>query len=311
MKAWISLTVAALACFTTPGRADTVAPLPADGRLVYVHPSAPGCELRLWSTADGSDRVLTTLPECPKGMDVTSGGRALVLLDKADIRLFTFSDGTLGAPIALPRMDAPKGTDGAGSTQAGYAPDGKMALEMVADHPDDSQELFLFIRNGDTWTQEEHIPCGRFGTDCGFKQTFDSHPIGDALNETDPRQVWSDGLRGDPYVVQRIPEMITEQTAGYDGEPLHNTLAFHVYGRYSKLVFDTQAGDDTDGIYTFRLSLVTPDERTLDITDDQFDAAVVGHYLLFYGYFDAGTRLYDLGDGKVVLGGLSLAGWLP
>ena len=308
MKACPGLALTILASSLATARADTVKPLPADGRLLYLHPSARGCELKLWSTTDGSDRVLATLPQCPEGMDVTSGGQALVLLDKADIRLFTFSDRTLGAPIALPRIEAPKGADAPGSARGGYTPDGRMALEMVADHPDDSQELFLFIRSGDSWTQEEHVPCDRFGTDCVFKQTFDSYPIGDALSETDPRQVWNDGLRGDPYVMKRIPDTSETQTATFDGI---NTLVFHVYGRYSKLIFQEESGEDTDGTYTFGLKLVTPDGKTTAITHNQFDATIVGHYLLFHGYFGAGTRLYDLGDGKVVLDDLSVVGWLP
>lgn len=307
MKTAICAMFATLACSATPAWADTVAPLPADGRLVYLRQTAAGCDLRLWSSADGSDRVLTTLAECPKGIDVTSGGQALVLLDKADIRLFKLSDRTLGAPIALPPLAAPKGSDGVGSTQAGFTPDGKMALEMAADMPDDSEERFLFIRNGDGWTQVEHVACGRFGEGCEFKQKFESRALGDAASLNDPSTIWNDALRGDPYVVRRIPETSETYSDLFDGT---NTLVFHVYGRYSKLMFREEPGEDTDGTYTFGLKLVTPDDQTLDITDDQFDATIVGHYLLFYGYFDAGTRLYDLGDGKVVLDKLSLAGWM-
>lgn len=304
----MSLFSVGLSLLSIDGRAgQKPAPLPADGQLVYLRQSAHGCDLKLWSSVDGSDRLLTALPECPKGINVTSGGQALVLLDKVDIRLFTLSDRTLGAPIALPQMDAPKGTDGAGSAQAGYTPDGRIALEMVADHPDDSQELFLFIRNGDTWTQEEHLHCGRFGADCGFKQKFESRPLGGVDSEAEPDLIWSDALRGDPYVTQRIPEMSETYSAIFDGT---NTLVFHINGRDSKLSFYEESGEDTGDTGTFRLKLMTPDGRRLDITDEQFDATVVGHYLLFYGYFDEGTRLYDVGDGKVVLDHITSAGWL-
>jgi hypothetical protein len=76
-------------------------------------------------------------------------------------------------------------------------------------------------------------------------------------------------------------------------------------------VFGEESGEDTDGTYTFQLRLITPDNQTVDITHDQFDATVVGHYLLFYGFFRSGTRLYDVTDGKVVLDKLTVVGWLP
>lgn len=307
MKTAICAMFATLVCSATPAWADTVAPLPADGRLVYLRQTAAGCDLRLWSSADGSGRGLTTLAECPKGIDVTSGGQALVLLDKADIRLFKLSDRTLGAPIALPQMDAPKGADGPGSSQAGYTPDGKLALQMAAMNNDDSEEFYLFIRTGDGWTPTEHVHCARLASDCEFKQKFESRPLGDAYSINDPRQIWNAGLRGDPYVAQRIPETSEMHSDLFDGT---NTLVFHVYGRYSKLMFGEEPGEDTDGTYTFGLKLVTPDDKTLDITDEQFDATVVGHYLLFYGYFGEGTRLYDIGDGKVILDNITSVGWL-
>lgn len=287
--------------------ADAVKPLPADGRLVYVRQVVQGCDLRLWDSRESSERILTTVPECPKGMDVTSSSQALVLLDRADIRVFKILEGKLGPRIALPQMDPPKGGGDVGSAQAGYTPDGRMALEMVADHPDDSQDMFLFIRNGDAWTQVEHVACGRFGPDCEFKQKFDSHPLGGPSSANDPSQIWNDALRGDPYVLKRVPETSETYSSDFDGI---NTLVFRVDGHDSKLAFYEEAGEDTGMTGTFRLNLTTPDGRRLDITDEQFDATVVGHYLLFYGYSDEGTRLYDVANGALVLDKLRSAGWL-
>jgi hypothetical protein len=308
MDLCLRMTLGALALLALPAWADAVKPLPGDGRLVYLQQAAHGCVLKLWDSKDGSTRDLTALPECPKHIDVTSDGKSLMLLDKADIRVFDLANGTLGEPMALPAMETPKSAFGVGLARAGFTADGTQALEMVAGNKDDSQDNFLFLRTGGQWSQVERVHCDRMVPDCSFKQTFDGRPLGGVWGTTGATEIWNDALRGDPYVVKRIPETSSTRTADFDGA---NTLVFHAYGRYSKLVFREESGEDTGGTYTFRLKLVTPDGKTLDITDAQFDATIVGHYLLFYGFFHQGTRLYDLGDGKVVLDGFSVVGWLP
>lgn len=311
MKAWISLTVAALACFATPGRADTVAPLPADGRLVYVQKADSGCVVGVWDSKvpEASHTVATA--ECPEHGSFTAQGRVLVLTGDDYVQVYDIQSGKLGEPMAMP-TDIPKRSLDTENLLAGYTHDGVLALQAIWAHPSPNNTLdkHLYLRKGDAWVTAEALVCPNYDSPCPFKQAFEAKAPDMAFG-SGPDEIWNDALRGDPYVVQRTPETITEQTAGYDGAPLRNSLVFHVYGRYSKLVFDTQVGDDTDGIYTFRLSLVTPDDRTWVIGDDQFNATIVGHYMLFDGFFGGGKRLYDLGDGKVVLGGLSLAGWLP
>jgi hypothetical protein len=93
-------------------------------------------------------------------------------------------------------------------------------------------------------------------------------------------------------------------------DPLPNTIVFHVYGRYSKVRFGAQAGEDTDGTYPTGLELVTSDQIAHKLTDGQFDAVIVGHYLLFYELSDHGAQLYDMSNGQLLLDQLRVAGWL-
>jgi hypothetical protein len=64
------------------------------------------------------------------------------------------------------------------------------------------------------------------------------------------------------------------------------------------------------GVVTMGLELDAPNDRSLDITYDQFEATIRGRYLLFYPFGGGRTQLYDLGDGSVVLDHLTHAGWL-
>lgn len=311
MKTAISVIFAALACPVAPAWADTVAPLPADARVAYVQETGQGCVAGVWDSKAPEVHNAVTTAECPEQVSLTFHGRVLVLVGDNYVQTYDTQSGKLGEPMAMP-TDIPWKTLDTESLRAGYTPDGVLALQAAWGHPNPNSTVdrHLYLRQGKAWVTAEQLVCRSYEDPCPFKQSFDAQAIDMAFGEG-PDEIWNDALRGDPYVTQRIPETITDQTAGYDGDPLHNTLVFHVYGRYSKLLFDTQAGDDTDGIYTFRLSLVTPDEQTQVIGDDQFNATIVGHYMMFAGFFGGGKRLYDLGDGKVVLDRLVKATWLP
>ncbi|HEY3858405.1 MAG TPA: hypothetical protein VGM47_02200, partial [Gammaproteobacteria bacterium] len=208
-----------------PAWGDGVTPLPADGRLVYVRQSDQGCLLKSWDSKDGSTHDLVRLPECPKAIDVTSAGQALVLLDEADVRIFSLRSATLGDPIVLPGMATPPKAGGVGPALAGYTADGTLAVDMVADNRDDSEESFLFLREATGWAQAEHVHCDRMVPDCSFRQKFDAHPLGGVGATAGSMEIWNDALRGDPYVIKRVPETSHTRTAQFDGQ---NTLIFRV-----------------------------------------------------------------------------------
>lgn len=315
----LRMVLGALALLALPAWADAVQPLPGDGRLVYLQQAGQGCVLKLWDSKDGKARMLAQLTECPANVAVASHEQTLALFDAADIRLFDLGAGKLGEPIALPG-DVPENGRSYDAWLAGYTPEGVLALEVVMGEPDGIRRLYL-LKAGH-WVQAEQRQCGYYEDSCPFKQAVDTRPLSGLYGKA-PGQIWNDALLGDPYVVERIPEELDYTTFDEEGGPegdaretvaendlLKNSLVFRVYGRYTRLRFGVRAGEDTDGTYPTGLWLVTPDNLTLDITDGQFDAVIVGHYLLLYGAFDLGTRLYDLGNGKPVLDNMVLAGWL-
>ena len=309
-----------LALSTGLSQAAAVAALPADGTLAYVQTTAHACMLGLWDSKDGKARTLAASLECPKAVGVTSHGKVLVLFDASDIRLFDLGSGKLGDPMPLP-SDAPTKNLDTDALLAGYTPGGVLLLQLSGVNPDSSSERTLYQRKGDAWVVAEHQHCGSFTTVCPFKQTFEAKPLSGIFGDA-PGQIWNDALAGDPYVTKREPASVTvsnSEALNDEGDTigtaagdvsLNNSIVFRVHDRYSTLFFGAQSGEDGGGTLTFGLRLVTPDKQTLTITDEQFDATIVGHHLLFYGFFDAGTRLYDLGDGKVVLDRLIAAGWL-
>lgn len=301
--------------------ASAVAPLPAGGRLVYLRGAERDCTLGLWDSKDGNARTLAQMPECPANIAVADHDRTLVLFDQADIRLLGLEHGRLGPPIPLP-SDVPEQGRSYDAWLAGYTPDGVLALGVLIGEPDGPRRLYL-LKAG-AWVFTEQRQCGYYDDICPFKQKFESRPLSGLFGRA-PGQIWEDSLLGDPYVVERIPKELAYTSLDDGGGPggddetpktpvasdsLKNALVFHVYGRYSKLRFGVQPGEDTDGTYPTGLQLVTPDDKTLDLADGQFDAVIVGHYMMFYGMNDEGDQLYDLGNGKVVLDRIRLAGWV-
>lgn len=314
---------AILAYSAAPCRADTGAPLPADGRLAYVQKIDEGCVAGLWDTKTRKSLVQSPVAECPEQTSLTAHGRVLVLAGTAYVQTYELESGKAGAPIALPK-DMPMDRLDKDSLLAGYTPDGVLALEAEwgTAAPRYTIIKHLYLRKGDAWVMAEEVQCHSDNDPCPFKQMFEAKAL-DVVFGQAVGQIWNEALAGDPYVVGRIPANVTTdhllqagpddesdnpETVDYDG--LNNAIVFKAYGRYSKLVFGAQAGEDTDGTYTFGMKLVTPDDRTTLITNNQFDAAIVGHYLLFRGFFEDGIRVYDLGNGEVVLDNLESAGWL-
>lgn len=295
-------------------------PLPADGRLVYMQGSNQNCTLGLWDSRDGKARTLAQLAECPANLAVTNHDQTVVLVDAEDIRILDLAQGTLGSPIPLPQ-DVPEKGRSYDAWLAGYTPEGVLALEVVLNGPGGDRRLYL--RKDEAWVLTEQRQCGYYEDSCPFKQKVETRPLSGLFGQA-PGQIWKDTLLGDPYVVERIPQSLAY--TGHDDEggasdddgsatpqsddPLKNSLVFKVYGRYSKLRFGVQPGEDTDGTYPTGLQLVTPDNKTHDLAEGQFDAVIVGHYMMIYGMNDEGDQLYDLGDGKLVLDKLTHAGWL-
>ncbi|HEY3858406.1 MAG TPA: hypothetical protein VGM47_02205 [Gammaproteobacteria bacterium] len=307
------------------GTAATVAPLPADGKLVYVQQANQSCTLDLWDSATAKSRTLAPSIECPKAVAVTSHEHMLVLFDQADIRLFDLDAGKLGAPIPLP-SDVPPGYLDLSSWLAGYTQDGTLALELGVPSAHADTERRLYLRKDDSWEEAEHISCGYYQDSCPFKQKVAGRILDGTFGKV-PGQIWNPAVAGDPYVVQRSPADIAftpntddeppadpsddaEPAAPQQVDPLPNTIVFRIDGRYAKVRFGAQAGEDTDGTYPTGLELVTPDQIAHKLTDGQFDAVIVGHYLLFYELSDHGAQLYDVGNGHLLLNQLLVAGWL-
>lgn len=321
MRAYAWLMVGATALSPSLAMANTTAPLPADGMLVYLQGTDHDYTLGLWDSRDGSTTTLVELPECPANVAVADHDRTLVLMDAVDIRLLDLEHRRLGPPIPLP-SDLPEKGRSYDAWLAGYTPDGVLALGVVLGEPDGARRLYLL--KGGAWVLTEQRQCGYYEESCPFKQKFESRPLSGLFGRV-PGQIWEDSLLGDPYVVERIPKELAYTSSDEEGgsggddeapntvaasDPLKNTLVFRVYGRYSKLRFGVQPGEDTDGTYPAGMQLVTPDDKTHDLADGQFDAVIMGHYMMFYGMNDDGDQLYDLGDGKVVLDHIRSAGWV-
>jgi len=303
-------------------QADAVAPLPADGSLAYVQQTDHGCVAGLWDSKAPDARKTAATAECPQQVSLTSQGRVLVMVGDAYVQTYDLASGKLGAPMPLPAEVPVQKTLDKEGLLAGYTPEGTLALQARWGHPypNGYVDKYLYLRKGGAWVTAEHLRCTSYDDPCPFKHAFEAKPLTGIWGQA-PGQIWNDALAGDPYVVKRVPEKFTvqplpEEYDGSDDKPqqsyvrYNNSIVFRVYGRYSKLEFGAQPGEDSDAFHTFGVRLVAPDNRVLDITEDQFDAVIVGHYLLFYGFFDDGTKLYDAGNGQIVLDDLLDAAWL-
>lgn len=323
MDSLMRLMLGATALVAASAQADPVAPLPADGRLAYVQYTGQDCVVGVWDSKAPDVHKAAPAAECPEQVSLTSHAQALALVGDAYVQVYDIQGAKLGAPIPLPPEVPQQRTLDKQGLLAGYTPDGVLALQAQWGHPYPNEHVdkYLYLRKGDVWVTAEHLDCNSYDSPCPFKQAFEAKPLTGIWGQA-PGQIWNDALAGDPYVVKRIPATVTEapmetKDNGSDepSDPVYarfnNSIVFHVYGRYTKLMFAAQPGEDSGALLTFGLRLVAPDNRALDITDDQFDAAIVGHYLMFYGFFEDGTRLYDLGNGQVVLDELVRAQWLP
>jgi hypothetical protein len=284
--------------------ANGVAPLPTNGRLLYVQQLHGGCVAGLWDSQERKTLMKSAVTKCPQAVSLTAHARILVLIGDAGLQTFDLNSGRLGMLVPLPE-GVPMNLN-TQALRAGYTPEGALALRVVAVNGDGSSEERLYLRKDAAWALAEQVHCPSPQNGCPFKQPFDSHAL-DNLSATGPDEIWNDALAGDPYVAKRIPGSV--DLASFDGSMrLNNTIVFRVGGRYTKLRF--RAIGNAGGVVTMGLELVPPDDRLLDITNVQFDATIKGRYLLFYPFFRGGTQLYDLGDGSVVLDQLTNAGWL-
>jgi hypothetical protein len=309
----------AFAALSGPVLADDVSPRPADGRVAYLQFAEHDCKLGVWDSKSRTSHIIGSLPACPDAVSVTSHEQVLVLIYPTDIRVVNLGDGKIGDPIRMPADAVTKGRDKEASL-AGYTSDGALALRLFGMGPDNRDVSQVFLFKGNSWVKVDEKPCGDYSDECPPQPTINARELDDIYG-LGPNGLFNESLTADPYVVRRsswLDKAYANQSAEGDDEDvpeegqrqLHNSLAFHVYGRYTKLLFDTVPGEDTAGIYTFWLKLVLPDERTVMITSEQYGATLVGHYLLYYGFFGNGVKLYDVGNGEVVLDNLGTAGWL-
>jgi hypothetical protein len=283
--------------------ANEVTPLLINGKLLYVQQLDDGCVAGLWDSKERKTLMKSAVTKCPKAVSLTAHSRTLVMIEDAGLQTVDLNSGKLGTPVPLPEGVAMNLAPRA--LRAGYTPDGALGLRADVVNGDGSLDERLYLRKDAVWSVVEQVRCPPFRNDCPFKQPFDAHAL-DGLFGTGPDEIWSDALVGDPYVAKRIPRKV--DLARADGSMvLNNTIVFRVDRRYTKLHFRAMGGG---GVVTMGLELDAPNDRSLDITYDQFEATIRGRYLLFYPFGGGRTQLYDLGDGSVVLDHLTHAGWL-
>lgn len=291
--------------FPTVALASGVAPLPTNGKLLYVQQRDGGCVAGLWDSKEGRMLSVSAVTQCPKAVSLTSHAHILVLIGDAGLQTFDFNSGQLGTPLPLPE-GVPMNLN-TQALRAGYTPDGAMVLRVVVGNGDASSDERLYLRKDTTWTVVEKVHCPPYHNGCPFKQPFDSLGLDD-LPWKGRDEIWSDALGGDPYVAKRIPKSVA--LARFDGSMSeNNAIVFRIDGRYTKLRYRA-IGDGSGGIVTMGLELEAPDSRIVGITNVQFDAMIRGRYLLFDPFFSGGRQLYDIGDGSVILDRLTNAGWL-
>ena len=283
--------------------ARDVAPLPINGKLLYVQQLDGGCVAGLWDSRERKTLMKSAVTKCPKAVSLTAHNRILVMIEDAGLQTVDLTSGELGTPVPLPE-GVPMNLN-TQALRAGYTPDGAMAFRSVVVNGDGSSDESLYLRKDAAWVVVERVHCPPFRDDCPFKQPFDAHALDD-LSGTGPYEIWSNALVANPYVVKRIPRKV--EFARADGSMvLNNTIVFRVDGRYTKLHFRALGGG---GAVTMGLEVEAPNDLTFDITNVQFDATIRGRYLLFCPRGGGHTQLYDLSDGSVVLDRLTDAGWL-
>ena len=301
--------VFAAACFSA-----SAAPRPADGRLAYLQHADKGCVVGVWDSKSGASRIVGTLPDCPGAVSVTSHERILVLMYPNAVRLVDLASGTVGELIPMPADSPGKGLDMEESL-AGYTADGTLAMRLRGSSRDVPSFVQLFLYKDGSWKKVTEKPCRDYD-ECAVQPAIEARPLDDIYG-LGPNGLCDESQAGDPFVVRRSAKDARPDASADEGEPdpqmmpTRVTLTFHVDGKASQLIFNTVPGEDTDGIYTFGLRLKLPGSRVITIVDsDQFGAALVGHYLFYHGYFGNGVRLYDVGNGQVVLDKLETGGWL-
>jgi hypothetical protein len=300
----------AVACFSV-----SAAPRPADGRVAYLQIVDKGCTAGIWDSKSRTSRILGSLPACPETVSVTSHEQALVLIFPTSIRLIDLSTGKIGDAIPMP-ADAVTTSRDKEASLAGYTADGTLALSLHDINADNSGISQLFLFKDGVWKKAAERACIQYDK-CLLQPAIEARALDDVYG-IGPNGLFNQSLTADPYVthrssvgVPRDPSAEGDEAPPDEMKPTHVALSFHVDGRDSQLLFDLVPGEDTDGFYTFGLKLVLPDARTITITaDDQYGAALVGHYLLYHGFFENGMRLYDVGNGDVILDQLSTGGWL-
>lgn len=290
------------------------APRPADGRLVYLQRVDDHCRIGIWESKTRTSRIVGTVPACPGAVSVTSQERVLVLMYPKAIRVVDIASGSIGEMIPMPADALGKGLDTEMSL-AGYTPDGTLAMRLRGTNSAQEGSVQLFLYKDGSWKKTAEKPC-RDDDECAVQPAIEARPLDDIYG-IGPNGLFNPSLTDDPYVVSRSskdgdPETASGEVGPPDEHmrPAEVILAFHVNGKDSRLRFDTVPGEDTDGIYTFRLKLMLPDGQIRPITKDQFGAALVGHYLFFHGFFGNGVRLYDVSNGEVVMDDLATGGWL-
>lgn len=261
--------------------------------LIFVEGGERRCAINEMDARTGARKIIYQPKRCFLKLIVRNSKKFILIYDGVLQEISLSPVLKEGSIIKHPNPIKRKDTSLSEYYYAGYDKKGNLSIVMRSFYLWDDEYSFLYKHRNGKWELVNEKKCNRFEW-CGYEELYPERKSsffwGEELNP------WHEKQGKNPYVTQR---KVTAVGNEYNGDRIYE-LTFNFSGRKSVLIINTSQGGDTGSTLTMRMTLKVQDKAEIEITNRQSSASLMGKYLINYGFWGDGHKLYDIGTGEVL-----------
>ncbi|NKC01909.1 MAG: hypothetical protein GKR90_25885 [Pseudomonadales bacterium] len=293
-----------------------------DSRLLLARQDGSQCLIEVWDARSNSVNSVARLDTCPRRIFAIQNGTEIAFAYEGEI----FSKVLGGTDLALPQTKLPSLSYDDYKTLLTVFPTDEylakahsqeMQVEAIGIHErgaigihlklgmaaDDSYD-YLFVHERGEWKLLDQKWCHRFDA-CLFETlTYISTHIWSTPD--DPRNVWHDAAKQNPYFVDEQKE--SEWVDDYLVTDVKRE--FRIEDTNVRLSYSTLPGPDTGATLTSTIRLKIDNKPVITLADGQCLAYLSGRHLLVAQFWGGTLEVMRLDTGESVFGPLRHAKWL-
>lgn len=289
--------------------------------LVYSRSVSEACEVGLWYPSAKAPITLLQTDDCPGELFISGRIPTLFIVDNESIVSIELDGRFRTTRLAkAPELDFMEYIDDVESKPhpetmkmmystimkvrtLGFTDDGTLALHAALEGPAGGSFEYLLKHNSGKWNVVEYRGCDNWELNCRFK----SLPgISASMWEWgEQRLVWHPSIADNPYFVRDQDERDT-----YQGEVSGLLVRhFNIANSKTALRIITSPSAHYDTSLTFGVVIELENDEIV-ICNEQCRATISGQYLLAQRFWGGTLEVYDMQNGRSVLGELVNATWV-